>query len=124
MSSSIFVKLFVILGEIPDPYYLVSEYYVPDRLMKRINNVTISMIESGLDKFFKSYTAFVQMMFRAKYVEDDVDALQPLTLQQLKRPMLFIVSLYGVATIVFMLEKSIEIITIIWIKWKIWRNRT
>lgn len=84
------------------------------------------MMENGMHEYYMSLDKFANK-FHADlrfYKEGDDDVvLQPMTMQQLKRAFIFMLSVYGVATIVFMLENATEIIVYICKKLNTWRNR-
>lgn len=116
-----------VLGEISDPYFLKSEYYVPERLLKMINRATSKMVETGLNELFLSDERFRSMLELRQHNffdgdDDDNDLLQPITMQHFKRIVVFVLIFYGFAVIVLMIEKLVEITVIEWKNWKRWRN--
>lgn len=50
------------------------------------------------------------------YIEIDDRDIEPFSMKQLKRPVFFVLSLYGMAMMVFLAE-------IVIYKWKLWRER-
>lgn len=53
----------------------------------------------------------------AAYIDiDDEHAIEPFTMKQLKRPVTFVLALFGMATAVLLLELAIA-------QWKNWRDR-
>lgn len=101
-----------IVGTISTQYYLESENYVPERLSKRIDEATSSMMESGLHQFFTSYAHFRDGLHLRAFngQQDDDDHEQALTIEQLIRPMKLIFCLWGVALTIF----TVEIVVFKW----------
>lgn len=100
-----------ILGAISAAFYLQSDHYVPERLLNKIDKRTSAMMENGMHQFYTSFTNFLRKLFARQFARSDDDDSQALTMSQLKRPMIFIFGLWGVAIIVFIAE-------IIIFKWK------
>lgn len=101
------ILLFIIyLGSINSQFFLESDHYVPERVFKKIDQATSLMMESGLYQFYTSLAAFKQKFVEQTYSnqDDDDDNLQALTMQQLKRPMFLLFSLWAVAKAIFIAE--------------------
>lgn len=97
--------------------YLDSNWYVPERQHKQIDKSPSALMESGLHKFYTSFSAYKQKLFeRESPNSEDDDDLQVLTIQQLKRPMIFISGFWALAIIIFITEHIIS-------GWRKWRNR-
>lgn len=64
------------------------------------------MIEAGLQRFFMTFGDFARYLLDQKFglVNENDDEVQPLTVQQLKRPLLLMLSLLGAATLMFIVE--------------------
>lgn len=103
-------------GSVGSSFYLESDHYVSDRLIKNINKATSSMIESGLHSFYMSLNSFKQQFIERAYFSQTDDAFQALTTQQLKRPMILVFYLWATAVIVFIAEALVS-------KWNQWRNQ-
>lgn len=112
----------IFVGELTDSYYLESDHYVPERILKKINIITSLMIENGLNEFYKSYEHFLDTVYvdHYYYKSDGEIKLDQMTMLQLKRAVYLVLCLYGMAVIVFMCEKAYEIIIY---KWNSMRNR-
>lgn len=52
----------------------------------------------------------------AGYMDSDESDIQPFTMNQLKRPIIFVLNFYGLATIIFLAECLVY-------KWNDWRDR-
>lgn len=99
------------VGEVRQPFYLATDSYVPDRLTNKINRITSSIMENGLYHYYEkkqkdlvtkwSYTLKV---LTGNNEDEDYDKLVPMSLEQMKRVMLFILCTYGFATIIFFAE--------------------
>lgn len=50
------------------------------------------------------------------YLDSDENGIQPFTIKQLKRPVIFVSYLYGIAMLIFLAECIVY-------KWKDWRDR-
>lgn len=86
-------------------YYLGSDHYVPERIASKIDSATSSFIENGLYKFYKSLDKFTQKLSkRMESSQTDDDDIQALSMEQLKRPMIFISCLWGLAMVLFIGE--------------------
>lgn len=95
--------------------YLQSEYYVPERILEEINEATSSMMASGLHQFYTSLATFKNNLVERAYSIVDDDCTEALTMEQLKRPLILLFCLWGVALIVFIGESIVS-------KWKL-RNQ-
>lgn len=90
------------------PYFLKSNYdYVPIRLMNKIDTVTESIAENGLKTFYISMDTFKRNFFQKTFLEHEVDESEALTLDQLKRPMMLVFILWGVAIIIHLIQKFV-----------------
>lgn len=90
-----------------------SDHYVPERMLNKIDKMTNSMMENGMNQFYLSFTTFQRKLFGRAFVKPDEDDSQALSMSQLKRPMIVLLGLLGVAVIVFVAEKVMSK----------WRNR-
>lgn len=106
---------FISLGEILDRYKLTSDRYISERMIAKIDKVTNSMAEQGFYQFYHSISDFSQKWVFGKFDKDEVD-LQSITIEQLRRPIMIILLLNGIASILFVAE-------ILIFKWLKWRNR-
>lgn len=97
---SIFFK-----GSIPYAFNLKTNEHVPERMIKRINKATVSMIENGLQQFYKSFGIFLEEFMREKlnrmHNDDDAAAL---TMGQLKIPLIIYFILLSMASILLAIE--------------------
>lgn len=90
--------------------------YASERTLKKIDKVTSSMMSSGLYQFYISFAEYKQKLAeRVKSAQDEDDNFRALTMDQLKRPMLFIFGLWSLAVVIFIMEHIIS-------KWKHWRG--
>lgn len=103
--------LYHISGAVGSRFYLVSDHYVSDLMLEKIDQTTSSMMESGLHAFYLSLTAFKQKCIEHLYLSQTDDDFRALTSGQLRRPMIFIFGLWSIAIIFFIAE-------IIILKWK------
>ena len=105
-------------------HYLENDYYVPARVIDRINKVTSSLMENGFYKSQKSIIDFkLKLKLRMLEVQnpkhtiddddDDEDEFQSLTSAHIKISFYFLLFMYGIAVLVFFGE-------ILYFKW---RNR-
>lgn len=95
-------------GAVPSTFYLNSVGYVSDRLLTRINKFTSSVMQSGINRFYVSYTRFKRNILERAYLDDENDNFHALTADQLKRPMILVFCLWGVALIVFIAEIAVS----------------
>lgn len=106
------------LGEIIDRNLVTSDEFIPQRMVKKIEQVTLSMVEYGFGKFYDSISDFNRQLyvsFRRGYKEKDDDLLLPITIEQIWPVIIIVLSLNGIATIIFVAE-------ILYYKWRNWRN--
>lgn len=85
-------------------FYLQSNHYVPDRMLKNIDKTTSLMMESGLHQLYTSMTDFKQKLVDRVYAIVESEDFRALTMEQLKRPLILLFCLWGVALIVFIAE--------------------
>lgn len=97
----------MILGSTHAQFFLESDHHVPERIIKRLDHATSSMVENGLHKFYLSLAIFKQKLIDRAYLEQIDDDSQALTIEQLKRPMIVLFYLWGTATIIFICEMTI-----------------
>lgn len=71
-------------------FVLQSDHYVPDRMLKEIDEVTVSMMESGLIQLYKSLAIFEQKLIDRAFTITDVDNFRALTMEQLERPLILL----------------------------------
>lgn len=113
-NSSIF-NVNHISGSTNSQFFLESDHYVPERVINKLDKTTSSMMENGLHEFYLSLAIFKQKLIDRAYLEQIDDDFKALTAEQLKRPMIVLSYLLGVAMIIFITECIIS-------KWK-HRNR-
>lgn len=94
-------------------YYLESDHIAPKRIIDRIDKVTNSLMENGLYKFYASKAEFsLKLLMRRNDINlglygdnhDDDDDFHPLTMQQMLRVMFILLSLQGIAILIFIGE--------------------
>lgn len=96
-----------ILGSTHAQFHLESDHYVTDRTIKKLDQTTSFMVENGIHKFYLSLAIFKQKLIDRAYLEQIDDDFQALTVEQLKRPMILLFYLWGMATIIFIAEMTI-----------------
>ena len=106
-------------GTISVGYMLNSKNFIDDRTIQKVNRITRSMMENGMYEFYNSYTHFQSKLHgHSKFIpEADDDDITPLTFQQMRRFMVFTLSLYGIAVLLFVCAEFFVF------KWKNWRDR-
>lgn len=83
----------------------MSKYYVPDRMLKKIDQTTSSIMENGLSQFFSSFTAIKRKLIeRATLGTVNDNEFQALSVEQLKRPMILLFGICAAATILLIAE--------------------
>lgn len=105
-----------ISGALNAQFYLESHHLVSDRTVKKINKATNSMMESGFFKFYMSMTSFTQKLIERAYLDRNDDEFRALEFNQLRRPLILLIGLWGFTTIILMVE-------IIVFKWNNRRRR-
>lgn len=86
------------------PYFLESDHYVPNQLLDKIDTVSKSIAENGLQKFYMSMDIFMRNFIKQKILNDEVDESEALTLVQLKRPLMLVFILWTVAIIIHLMQ--------------------
>lgn len=72
--------------------------------MKKIDKATSTMMQNGLHQFYTNFADFKQKFLVREYLSEKDDDLQALTAEQLKRPMILMSCLFGVAIVIWMAE--------------------
>lgn len=85
-------------------YYFESNRYVPDRLLRKVDNVASALTESGLNRFYQEIVQFNQHLMTAKRLNQNENDNSALNSQQFQR--LFMLFLYnlGIALLLFFVE--------------------
>lgn len=99
------------LGFVSSQFYLQSEHYVPDRMLKKIDRATGSMMENGLHEFYTSLASFKMKLILRIYSMVEHEDFRALSVEQLKRPLILLFCLSAAAMIIFIAEIIIS-------KWK------
>lgn len=107
--------LFKTLGTLSSQYYLASDQYVPERMLRKVDKVTSSMMESGLHHFYRTFAEFRSKFSQRPNEHQDTDDILVLEIDQMIRPMKIIFCLWGLATVLFITEVIVH-------KWNKWRN--
>lgn len=61
------------IGSLRCPFHLRSNQHVPERMINKIDKTTNYMMENGLHKFFKSFTAYLEELRARKLSDADED---------------------------------------------------
>lgn len=85
-------------------YSVISEKHVPTRISRKINKATISMIENGLHKFYRSFGQFLIRLYGRKVFDHKNDELPLLTMRHMIVPFTMLSGLLGVSFIVLFIE--------------------
>lgn len=117
--KSLPITLYYFSGEISSSYYLENDCYVPARMVDRIDKVTSSIIENGFYQFYASKIDFdFNLRIRRNDINNNIlqgnninDDLQPLTFEQMRIPIMFLLYMMGISVVVFIGEIS-------YFKWK------
>lgn len=97
----------VILGTVRSQFYLSSDHYVPERFIQKIDTMTNTIMENGLHQFFMSFCEFSRKVILSSYLDEADEEEQALTFEQLRRPMILVFSLWGIAATIFIAENMI-----------------
>lgn len=111
----------ILLGEVYDRHLLTSYQRISDRMINKIDRVTSLMTEHGFDQFYQHILEFQQKWLFAKdgmtTRKDKYEVnLEPITIEQLRKPIIIVLCLNGIAGILFIAE-------IVVFKWLEWRKR-
>lgn len=99
------------IGSISKGYFLVSENYVPERMLRKIDEATSLMIESGLAKFYISSMTHIKKLNNLAIDFENNSTYEAVTLKSLRRPFMLLSGLMGIASAAFAIEIAIY-------KWK------
>lgn len=105
MFSSLELLCFI-LGEISKPFYLASDHLIPLRMRRKIDQLTNLMIEKGFYEFYYSIKSSDKRWISSwenSTTPADVE-LETITMEQIKRPMVFICGLWFIATLIFIIQ--------------------
>lgn len=112
--NNIFESFIYNSGSIHYPYHLTSENYISDQMKQKINRITSIMMENGIHQQIQSYNHWAHVIGICG-ANEEVDLIT-FTLEQLKRPMMLIISLWTFTALIFIAEISVH-------KWINWRKR-
>lgn len=100
------------------PFYSEAYHNRSERQSKKIDHATKTMMASGLNQFYTSLAKHQQKYHSraTPYLEqNEEDTFQVLTMEQLRRSMMFIIGLWALALIIFIAERALT-------KWEHWRS--
>lgn len=88
-------------------------------MIKKIVKVVNRMTEHGFYQFYQSFSRFkykniVEKVKQLTGNDEDEIELEPIMLEQLKKPIIIYACLNGIATIIFI----VEILLFKWLKWR------
>lgn len=98
----------------------MSDQFISERMIAKIDKVTSSMSEHGFYQFYDSYMQFILNSMLQKYaqtagaIKGEMD-LQSITIEQLRKLIVIVLCLNGIAALLFVVE-------ILAYKWLRWRN--
>lgn len=96
--------IFTFIVAINTGFYLESDHYVPERTMKKINAVTSAFMTNGIQQFITSFITFRRKLWeRFQFIEEDT-VENVLTMEELRRPMKWILLLWVLAVVIFFIE--------------------
>lgn len=108
-------------GELNIPYYIASDRYISFRTRRKIDKLTNEMLENGLNEHLESMKTFDLQMNAANFFSMNKDkvyaVLEPISKEQMMRPMILICGLWIAAILVFIGEIIVN-------KWNIWREKS
>ena len=112
------------LGEINGQRKFYSNSIISQRMIDKIDRVTMSMVEHGFVHFYQSYLIYKEQRAYAKEffmfdiilnkTKNDSNEFQSISVEQFKTPMIILLFLNGIATIIFVAE----ILVSKWLKWR------
>lgn len=74
-------------------------------MLKKVDKTTSSMMENGLSQFFLSFTEFKRkILHRANSDAEDDDDFKAMSFEQLKRPLILLFGICGMAIVIFIVE--------------------
>lgn len=88
-----------------------SDHLVSQKVIQKIDKATCLMMENGFYHFYMSMASFTQKLIERAYLVQEENEFYPLAINQMRRPMLLLFSLWSFTTIIFCVE-------IIVFKWK------
>lgn len=97
-------------GSIGTRYYLSSNEYVSDRVLKKIDTLTCSMAENGLRQFYISYGAFTHILHARKFTVKTVN-FHPFAVDRISSSLLLFTGILVFAGLFFVAEMAFP-------KWK------
>lgn len=102
-------------GALYAQYYLESDRYISERMLKNVDKATSSIVENGLHQFYTSLSDFKQQLLnRNQLIQEEEEAVHALTMQQLQKILFYMLLHLCIGAIVFIAEIIIS-------KWKKWR---
>lgn len=86
-------------------YYLESNRYVADRLLKKVDHVASAMMESGLNKFYKEIVTFNQhLMDRDSLNQNENINFAALNIKQFQRNLCLFLCYIVISLLIFCVE--------------------
>lgn len=97
-------KFVIPSGSFQSSYYVTANEYISDRMKRRIDNSTCSMMENGLYRFYESYAEYRRHLRSRKLQNAGKDEVQALNFSDLHSPLMFCSYVIALATLFFLLE--------------------
>lgn len=86
------------------PYFLTGYKYVTEQMINQIDEMTSVLMESGLDRFYESFSEFLFNLYSRTNFDEARNDVQSITREFIKAPLLLYFRLLGVASIIFVTE--------------------
>lgn len=99
---------FIVQGAVVAQYFIQSDHYVPESTKMKIDQTTSSMMEYGFHRFYLSFAAYKEKLSDRLRPSSDDDDFRPLTIEQLKRPLVVILYIMMMSAVIFVAEVVIS----------------
>lgn len=104
-------------GAINTHFYLETKHQVSRRVFEKIDRATSFMMQSGLYRFYNSLAEYdwkLSGQENSSARKNDGDELQAVTMEQFKRPLMLLLSVWGIVVAIFIGEILVS-------KWNNWQ---
>lgn len=85
-------------------YSIAGYKYISQRTINKIDKMTSFLMESGLDRYYRSFADFLFKLYSRNIYNEAKNDVQPITIQFMRGPLILYFYMLGFASIIFMIE--------------------
>lgn len=102
--SNYLSNLCILLGFLLSPYILTGYKYASQKTIKKIDKLTSSLMESGLDRFYESFANFLFNLYSRNISKQAENDMHPMNITFMRGPLILYFCLLGFASVIFIIE--------------------